>query len=108
MLVAVALGGVWFIPSAWSYALALGGAAVCALLGLGLAPRFERLGLPLWILPFNLTVPLVLQPGLEPEDDPAAVARGLRSATRSVAIIGHEPPGTPAVPTPAHRRPWTS
>jgi len=39
----------------------------------------------------KLTVPLVLQPGLEPEDDPAAVARGLRSATRSVAIIGHEP-----------------
>lgn len=60
LLVAVALGGVWFVPSAWSYALALGGAAVCALVGLGLAPRFERLGLPLWILPFNLTVPLVL------------------------------------------------
>lgn len=60
MLVAMALGGVWFIPSAASYALALGGAAVCALVGLGLAPRFERLGLPLWILPFNLTVPLVL------------------------------------------------
>ncbi len=60
LLVAVALGGVWFVPSASSYALALGGAAVCALMGLGLAPRFERLGLPLWILPFNLTVPLVL------------------------------------------------
>jgi murein DD-endopeptidase MepM/ murein hydrolase activator NlpD/urea transporter len=60
LLVAVALGGVWFIPSAWSYALALGGAAVCALVAVGLAPRFERLGLPLWILPFNLTVPLVL------------------------------------------------
>lgn len=69
MLVAVALGAVWFIPSAWSYALALGGAAVCALLGLGLAPRFERLGLPLWILPFNLTVPLVLSVMRQRVDD---------------------------------------
>ena len=59
-LVAMALGGVWFIPSAASYALALGGAAVCALAGLGLAAPFARLGLPPWILPFNVTVPLVL------------------------------------------------
>lgn len=39
----------------------------------------------------KLNVPLVLQPGLEPEDQPESVARRLRSATRSVAIVGHEP-----------------
>ena len=60
MLVAVALGSVWFIPSVWSYALATGGAALAAVVAAGLAGRFERLGLPLLIAPFNLTVPLVL------------------------------------------------
>ena len=39
----------------------------------------------------RLKTPLVLMPGLEPEDDPRAVARRLRTATRSVAIVGHEP-----------------
>ena len=39
----------------------------------------------------KLNVPLVLQPGLEPEDQPEGVARRLRSATRSVAVVGHEP-----------------
>jgi phosphohistidine phosphatase len=39
----------------------------------------------------RLDVPLLLQPGLEPEDKPEMVARRLRSATRSVAIVGHEP-----------------
>lgn len=60
LLVAMALGAVWFIPSPASYGLALTGALVSGALGLGLAPRFERLGLPLLIVPFNLTVPLVL------------------------------------------------
>lgn len=39
----------------------------------------------------RLEVPLVLVPGLEPEDKPQAIARRLRSATRSVAVVGHEP-----------------
>lgn len=39
----------------------------------------------------RLDVPLVLVPGLEPEDNPQAIARRLRSATRSVAVVGHEP-----------------
>lgn len=60
MLVAMALGSVWFIPSAWSYLLGLAGAAVGTLVGVGLAPRLEALGLPLLIVPFNVTVPLVL------------------------------------------------
>lgn len=36
-------------------------------------------------------LPLVLLPGLEPEDDPQAIARRLRTGTRSVAVVGHEP-----------------
>jgi len=39
----------------------------------------------------RLEVPLILVPGLEPEDNPQAIARRLRSATRSVAVVGHEP-----------------
>jgi len=60
MLVAMALGSVWFIPSAWSYLLGLAGAAVSTLVGVGLAPRLEAVGLPQLIVPFNVTVPLVL------------------------------------------------
>lgn len=60
MLVAMALGAVWFIPGPASYAVALAGSLVSGALSLGLAARFERLGLPILILPFNLTVPLVL------------------------------------------------
>jgi murein DD-endopeptidase MepM/ murein hydrolase activator NlpD/urea transporter len=60
MLVAVALGSVWFIPSVWSYALALVGVSLCAVFGAGMAVRFERVGLPLLIVPFNVVVPMVL------------------------------------------------
>ncbi|MFO0604012.1 MAG: urea transporter [Polyangiales bacterium] len=60
MLTAMALGSVWFIPSAWSYLLGAAGAVLSAGVAVGLAPRFERLGLPLLIVPFNAAVPLVL------------------------------------------------
>ena len=60
LLVAMALGAVWFVPSPASYAVAAVGALVSSALGVGLAARFERLGLPVLIVPFNLTVPLVL------------------------------------------------
>lgn len=61
MLVAIALGGVWFVPSGSSFGLALLGALACGLLSLGMsAPISGRLGLPLLILPFNATVLLVL------------------------------------------------
>ncbi|MFO0629416.1 MAG: M23 family metallopeptidase, partial [Polyangiales bacterium] len=56
MLTAVALGGVWFVPSAWSYALAMAGAAVSAAVGAGLARR----GVSVLVVPFNLVVPLAL------------------------------------------------
>lgn len=60
VLTAVALGGVWFVPSTSSFALASFGVALCGLITLGLAPLLGRLGLPLLITPFNLTVIMVL------------------------------------------------
>lgn len=55
-LVCVGLGGVWFVPSTASFVVALAGAAVAALLTLGLAPLSARLGVPLLVLPFNVTM----------------------------------------------------
>lgn len=55
-LVGIALGGVWFVPSWSSASLAAAGAAVAGLLTVGLQPLAVRLGLPLFIVPFNLTV----------------------------------------------------
>ena len=59
-LVAIALGGVWFVPSRSSFALALGGVLLCAACTLGVLPWLYQLGLPVLILPFNLTSFLVL------------------------------------------------
>ena len=39
----------------------------------------------------GLSAPLVLRPGLEPEDDPAAVAGILDKEERDIAVVGHEP-----------------
>lgn len=57
---AVALGGVWFVPSPASFALAAFGVAFSALLTVGLAAPLYRLGLPVLVLPFNVTVLAVL------------------------------------------------
>ena len=59
-LVAIALGGVWFVPSASSLALAAVGALSCTWLALGVFAPLSRLGLPLLVLPFNATVLLLL------------------------------------------------
>ncbi|MDD5308445.1 MAG: urea transporter [Deltaproteobacteria bacterium] len=59
-LTAMALGGVWFVPSPASFVLAFAGALGSCLVSLGLLPLLDRLGLPLLILPFNLTVLLML------------------------------------------------
>lgn len=53
-LVAAAVGGVWFVPSWSSLALGTTGAALASLATVGLAPQLGVLGLPLFILPFNL------------------------------------------------------
>jgi phosphohistidine phosphatase len=39
----------------------------------------------------GLPAPLVLTPGLEPDDDPGRVAAVLAAEKRDVAVVGHEP-----------------
>jgi phosphohistidine phosphatase len=39
----------------------------------------------------GLNVPLLLKPGLEPDDDPSRIAAQLANETRKIAIVGHEP-----------------
>jgi len=60
VLVAVALGGVWFVPGPASLALAAFGTCVSGLISLGLLALLGPSGIPLLILPFNATVLLVL------------------------------------------------
>jgi murein DD-endopeptidase MepM/ murein hydrolase activator NlpD/urea transporter len=60
VLIAVALGGVWFVPSPPSFVLASIGVLMGGLFTLGALPRLALAGVPLLILPFNLTVFLVL------------------------------------------------
>ena len=56
ILVAVALGGVWFVPRFTSFLFALGGVLIGAILTIGGRALLDRMGLSLLILPFNLTV----------------------------------------------------
>lgn len=60
VLIAIALGGVWFVPSPASLLLAGGGALVCGLAAIGLIPTLTVQALPLLILPFNLAIILIL------------------------------------------------
>lgn len=60
LLVAVALGGVWFVPSPAAFLLAAAGAALGALMALALRPLFVPAHLPLLVAPFNLTAFLFL------------------------------------------------
>lgn len=56
MLTAMAIGGVYLVPSTSAFLLALAGAGTTVLAAACLAGPFSRLGLPLSILPFNLAV----------------------------------------------------
>lgn len=56
VLVAVALGGVWFVPSLSATILGFASVVGASLLGVALLPLSTRLGLPILIVPFNLTV----------------------------------------------------
>jgi murein DD-endopeptidase MepM/ murein hydrolase activator NlpD/urea transporter len=53
---AIAIGGVWFVPSPASIALAELAVFLCALVCLGGLGLFSRIGLPILFLPFNATV----------------------------------------------------
>jgi murein DD-endopeptidase MepM/ murein hydrolase activator NlpD len=59
-LAAVAIGGVWLIPSRGSSLLALGSALLSVFFALGLARPLLRLGLPLSFVPYQLAVLAVL------------------------------------------------
>jgi phosphohistidine phosphatase len=39
----------------------------------------------------KLNVPVLLKPGLEPDDDPGRIAAQLAGETRDLALVGHEP-----------------
>jgi len=56
ILVSIALGGVWFVARPTSMFFALAGVLVGAVLTLGGRSLTAKMGLPLLILPFNLTV----------------------------------------------------
>lgn len=60
VFVAIAIGGVWFVPSPSSILLALLAVLLCTLLALGTTVPLFRLGIPVLIIPFNATVILVL------------------------------------------------
>jgi urea transporter len=81
-LSAIALGGVWFVPSASSLALGLLGALGALAISLGTRGPFERLGLPALILPFHASVLLLLF---------AMRQRAFDRAPKSVDFV----PGTP-------------
>jgi urea transporter len=55
-LSAVAIGGVWLIPSGSASLVAFGAALLSAFFALGLATPLARLGLPLTFVPFQLAV----------------------------------------------------
>ena len=82
MLAAVAVGGVWFVPSLAAAAWALGAVVLCALLTLGIAAPLARLGVGLMFVPFNLAALCMLL---------AARERTRDHAPKSVDFI----PGTP-------------
>ena len=82
MLAAVAVGGVWFVPSLAAAAWAMGSVFLCALLTLGIAAPLARQGIGPMFVPFNLAVLCVLL---------AARERTRDQAPKSVDFI----PGTP-------------
>ena len=60
VLAAMSLGGTWFVPGPASFALAATGAALCAVATLALHRVLALWGLPLFVLPFNVVVLVVL------------------------------------------------
>ena len=59
-LTSIALGGTWFVPGPASFVLAGTGSLICGLITLGTVPDLAAPTLPQLLLPFNLTVILLL------------------------------------------------
>jgi urea transporter len=60
ILTAVAMGGIWFVPHATSFLFAGGAVLLCAVILAGTSNLFYFFGLPVLILPFNLTILILL------------------------------------------------
>jgi len=60
ILTAIAMGGIWFVPHVTSFLFAGGAVLLCAVILVGTANLFYFFGLPVLILPFNLTVLVLL------------------------------------------------
>jgi urea transporter/murein DD-endopeptidase MepM/ murein hydrolase activator NlpD len=56
ILTAIAMGGIWFVPHTTSFLFAGGAVLLCAVILAGTANLFYLFGLPVLILPFNLTI----------------------------------------------------
>lgn len=54
MLLAIVVGGVWFLPSRWSTLWACAGVLGCLLVAVGLAQPFAATGIPMLFVPFNV------------------------------------------------------
>ncbi len=54
MLLAIAVAGVWFVPSRWSVLWACAAGIVCGLVTAGIQRPFGALGIPVLFAPFNL------------------------------------------------------
>jgi murein DD-endopeptidase MepM/ murein hydrolase activator NlpD len=89
-LTAVALGGVWFVPSPSSFLLALGGALAAGLFAWGLAGPWQRLGWPLSVLPFNAATLLLLVACRTRLHDRRPKAVDFRPGTPEQNLAAHE------------------
>lgn len=60
IVTAVALGGIYYVPSASSLLLAAGGSLATGVVGVGLLSMLQPVGLPVLAMPFNLTMVVTL------------------------------------------------
>ncbi len=60
ILTAIAIGGIWFVPQTTSFLYAVGAVLLCSVILAGTANLFASFGLPVLILPFNLTILILL------------------------------------------------
>jgi urea transporter len=60
ILTAIAMGGIWFVPHVTSFLFAGGAVLLCAVILAGTSNLFYFFGLPVLILPFNLTILILL------------------------------------------------
>ncbi len=85
MMTAVAVGGIFYVPSRASLLLAGMSALVCGLGSVALHTWLQPVGMPVLALPFNLTVMLVLY---------ALSQRKVDASPRSVDVLGGSPEET--------------